>query len=32
MTPHDFGVIGLKVRVTGALNVRIVSAYYLEKY
>jgi hypothetical protein len=32
MTPIDFGVTWSKVNVTGALNVRIVSADYLEKY
>jgi hypothetical protein len=32
MTPIDFGVTMSKVKVTGALNVRMVSANYLEKY
>jgi hypothetical protein len=32
MTPIDFGVTGSKVKVTGALNVRMVSAYDLENY
>jgi hypothetical protein len=30
MTSIDFGVIRTKVKVTGALNVRMVYAYYLE--
>jgi hypothetical protein len=29
MIPIDFGVIRLKVKDTGALNVRMVSAQYL---
>jgi hypothetical protein len=29
MTPIDFRVTSSKVKVTGALNVRIVSAHYL---
>jgi hypothetical protein len=32
MTPIDLGKSSSKVKVTGALNVRMVSAYYLEKY
>jgi hypothetical protein len=32
MTPIDFGVTRLKVKVIGALNVRMVSADYLENY
>jgi hypothetical protein len=32
MAPIDFGVTMLKVRVTEALNVKMVSADYLEKY
>jgi hypothetical protein len=32
MTHIAFGVISSKVTVTGALNVRMVSAYYLENY
>jgi hypothetical protein len=32
MTPIDFGVTMSKVKVTGALNVKMVSADYLEKY
>jgi hypothetical protein len=32
MTPIDFGVTRSKVKVTGALNVKMVSADNLEKY
>jgi hypothetical protein len=32
MTPIDFGVTRSKVKVTGALNVRMVSADNIEKY
>jgi hypothetical protein len=32
MTPIDFWVTILKVKVTGALNVRIVSAHCLENH
>jgi hypothetical protein len=32
MTSIDFGVTRSKVKVTGALNVKMVSADYLEKY
>jgi translation elongation factor EF-1beta len=32
MTPIDFGVKRLKVKVTGALNVRMVSTDNLENY
>jgi hypothetical protein len=32
MTPIDFAVTTLKDKGTGALNVKIVSTDYLEKY
>jgi hypothetical protein len=32
MTPIDFGVIRVTVKGTGALNARMVSAYYFENY
>jgi hypothetical protein len=32
MTPIDFGVTMSNVKVTGALNVNMVSAHYLESY
>jgi hypothetical protein len=32
MNPIDFGVTRSKVKVTGALNVKMVSADYLEKF
>jgi hypothetical protein len=32
MTPIDFWVTRSKVKVTGALNVRMVSTDYLENY
>jgi hypothetical protein len=32
MTPIGIGVTRLKAKVTGALNVRMVSAGYYEKY
>jgi hypothetical protein len=31
MIPIDFGVTSLKVKVTEALNVKIVSTHYLQK-
>jgi hypothetical protein len=32
MTPIDFRVTRSKVKVTGALDIKMVSADYLEKY
>jgi hypothetical protein len=32
MKPFDFAVTSSKVKVKGALNVKMVSAYYIEKY
>jgi hypothetical protein len=32
MSPIDFGITGSKVKITGALNVNMVSAYYLENF
>jgi hypothetical protein len=32
MIPIDFWITSSKVKVTGALNVRMVSTHYLENY
>jgi hypothetical protein len=32
MSPIDVGITMSKVKVTGALNVRMISAHYLENY